>query len=134
MRAYLAAAFSRKNEIADKTKELQSIGVEITSTWPWEDAAPNTKLSYKTDDYLREYALRDLGEIEEADTIILFTQDPTIPFCRGGRMHEFGFANGRGKRLIVVGPRENIFHYLPHVEVFATWEDLTKEIRTWMAK
>lgn len=81
-----------------------------------------------TDDYLIEHAAKDISEISEGDTIILFTQDPKLPFCRGGRMHEFGYAHAAGKRCIVVGPRENIFHYLPNVEVFPTWEALLAEV------
>jgi hypothetical protein len=38
-------------------------------------------------------------------------------------MHEFGYAMGRGKKLFVCGPRENIFHYLPNVTVCADFEE-----------
>jgi hypothetical protein len=37
---------------------------------------------------------------------------------RGGRHVEFGAAVATGKRLIVVGHRENLFHHLPGVEFF----------------
>jgi nucleoside 2-deoxyribosyltransferase len=124
MRVYLAAGFSRKNEIAEKSQELENLGIKVTSTWPWEAAAPNSTLAEVGHDYLVKNARKDLNEILAADAVILFTQDPLIPFCRGGRMHEAGFAMGCGKTLLVCGPRENIFHYLPEVNVFATWEEL----------
>lgn len=41
---------------------------------------------------------------------------------RGGRHVEFGMAIALGKRAIVVGSQENVFHLLPGVEVYATWE------------
>jgi nucleoside 2-deoxyribosyltransferase len=124
LKVYLAAGFSRKGEIAEKSQELENLGIKVTSTWPYEEMAGNAKLHDVTDDYLRTHARKDLNEIIAADAVILFTQDPLIPFCRGGRMHESGFAMGLGKTLIVCGPKENIFHYLPEVNVFSTWEDL----------
>jgi nucleoside 2-deoxyribosyltransferase len=128
MKFYLAAGFSRKDEIAAKTRQLQSLRIGVTSTWPWEDAAPQSTLDSVGEDYLVLNGRKDLGEIKAADGVILFTQEPTKPFVRGGRMHEFGYAQALGKRLIVCGPRENIFHYLPEVEVVATWEELLKKL------
>jgi nucleoside 2-deoxyribosyltransferase len=124
MKVYLAASFSRKNEIVDKSKQLSDIGIGVTSTWPWEEAAPNSSLADVGDEYLIFNGLKDIADIDAADGVILFTQDPTTSFLRGGRMHEFGYAHGKGKRLIVCGPKENIFHYLPCVEMFSTWEEL----------
>ena len=43
--------------------------------------------------------------------------------ARGGRHVEFGMGWAWGKRLIVVGPRENVFHLLPTVEQFDSWPD-----------
>lgn len=34
-----------------------------------------------------------------------------------------GYALAAGKRMVVIGPRENIFCWLPHVEHHATWQD-----------
>jgi len=124
VKCYLAAGFSRKQEIAEKSQELENLGIKVTSTWPYEEMAGNAKLHEVTDEYLRTHARKDLNEIMAADAVILFTQDPLIPFCRGGRMHEAGFAQGCGKALMVCGPRENIFHYLPETIVFNTWEEL----------
>ena len=128
MKFYIAAGFSRKNEMAEKAKQLQSMRIGVTSTWPWEDASPQAGLAELGDHHLIVNGSKDLREIEAADGVILFTQDPTIPFLRGGRMHEFGYAMGLGKRLIVCGPKENIFHYQHNVEVFATWEELLTQL------
>jgi nucleoside 2-deoxyribosyltransferase len=124
LKFYLAAGFSRKEEIAAKSCQLVGIGVGVTSTWPTEKVNPNHSLNDVSDEYLRIHGEKDIREIDEADGVILFTQECTKPFVRGGRMHEFGYAHGRGKRLIVCGPRENIFHYIPGVEVFPTWNEL----------
>jgi nucleoside 2-deoxyribosyltransferase len=124
MKVYLAAGFSRKNEIAEKSQELENLGIKVTSTWPWENSAPDSKLGESTENELRALARKDLEEILAADALILFTQDPEKPFVRGGRMHETGFAHAAGKSLLICGPRENIFHYLPEINQFNTWEDL----------
>lgn len=124
MKIYMAAGFSRKNEIAEKSQELENLGIKVVSTWPWEDAAPNSTMAEVGSDYLRKNARKDLNEILAADALILFTQDPEKPFVRGGRMHETGFAQALGKTLLICGPRENIFHYLPEFNQFDTWESL----------
>lgn len=123
MKLYLAAGFSKKNDIAEKTELLKSYGVDVVSSWHLETVGPQTTLADCSDDYHRENAARDLAEIESADTLVLFTQDPTIPFCRGGRMHEAGYAQGKGKRVVVVGPKENIFHWLSDVTVYASFSE-----------
>jgi nucleoside 2-deoxyribosyltransferase len=128
MKVYLAAGFARKQEIAEKSQELRSLGIMVTSTWPYEDMQPDAKLNEVTDEYWAENARRDLNEILAADALILFTHDPLIPFCRGGRMHEAGFAQGSGKTLLVCGPKENIFHWLPEVNQFDTWEALKETL------
>ena len=130
MKLYLAAGFSRKHEIAGKSLELENLGINVTSTWPWEDAAPDSKLTEVSDDYLRLNARKDLYEIINSDGLILFTQSPLKPFCRGGRMHEAGFAMGLGKTIMVCGPKENIFHWLPEIAQFDTWERLKQALTT----
>jgi hypothetical protein len=57
-----------------------------------------------------------------ADAVIIFTEIPNTILATGGRHVEFGLALAQGKRVIIVGPRENVFHYLlPDSQVFATW-------------
>lgn len=133
MKVYLAAGFSRKDEIADKSQDLWGIGVDTTSSWPWETVGNKTTLDQVDDVYKRTHARRDVNEIKAADALVLFTQDPTVPFVRGGRMHEAGLAHGLGKKVIVCGPRENIFHWLPEIEVYATWDEV-KERLSWLEK
>lgn len=48
--------------------------------------------------------------------MISFTEPPRSGASRGGRHVEYGIALARGVRVIVVGFRENIFHWLPQVE------------------
>jgi hypothetical protein len=47
---------------------------------------------------------------------------PNTILATGGRHVEFGLALAQGKRVIIVGPRENVFHYLlPDAQIFAYW-------------
>ncbi len=66
-------------------------------------------------------AVEDIEYLADADCLVSFTERPTEGVswaARGGRHVEFGVALATGKRLCLVGPRENIFHHLPRVEVF----------------
>lgn len=60
-------------------------------------------------------ANRDILDLRHADTLISFTGGRG----RGGRHVEFGVAVALAKRLVVIGPREHIFHTLDQVEIFS---------------
>jgi len=59
--------------------------------------------------------------------LVSFTEDPNAIVAgaaRGERHVVFGIALAAGKRICIVGPRENIFHHLFAVEWYATVADL----------
>lgn len=129
MKIYLAAMYSRKQDIALKTDDLRALGHVVTSTWPEEPDNPQVSLKDVQDSTLRAYALRDLEEIDAADVLVLFTVDPDEKTRRGGRHAEYGYALGRGKIVCIVGPKENIFHHLlPAHRQFNTWQDFLDNI------
>src|SRR3990167_4827650 len=68
----------------------------------------------------REMAEEDIQDLVKADTMIQFTG----PVRQGGRHVEFGYAIGSSfiNRLILIGERENVFHYLKNVEQYPDWE------------
>lgn len=122
MKLYLAAPYSWKDRIREYRAQLREIGVEVTSNWLDEPHAANVTLAEVQNSQLRHYAEMDLVDIERADGILFFSVDPSILMARGGRHVEFGYAMGIGRKLFVVGPKENIFHYQPNVILFETWE------------
>ena len=70
---------------------------------------------------LRAHFAHDAWEdVTSADVVVSFTEAPRSSASRGGRHVEYGIALGLGKRVLVVGYRENIFHWLPHVEFYET--------------
>jgi nucleoside 2-deoxyribosyltransferase len=125
---YVASAYRRRDELRKYAAELQSFGVRVTSRWLSEDLSLNVKLSDVTDDFSRNVAVVDLEDILAADGMLFFAEDANNQPPRGGRHVEFGYALAEGLQMYVVGDRENIFHYLPNVHHFATFNDFTKEM------
>lgn len=68
----------------------------------------------------------DWEDVNAAKIVISFTEPPRSTANRGGRHVEFGIALANKARVIVVGHRENIFHWLPIVEFFKTWPEAVK--------
>lgn len=121
---YIAARYSEKHEMAAQADIFRQNGIEVTSTWLDESHHPETKMSDIHDDNLAGYAYNDLRDIDEADWLVFSSIEPTIPAVRGGRHVEFGYALARGKRILVIGPKENIFHYLfGEVQHVNSWEE-----------
>lgn len=116
---YIAARYSRRNEMRQVASHLRLAGFTVTSTWLTEDKPLDTQLGDDSPMFYQETALLDLLDVDKADTILFFAEDPKVGTPRGGRHVEFGYAIATGKRLIVVGGAENIFHYLPKVLHFS---------------
>jgi len=77
---------------------------------------------------LQVRALADLQDLHAADAVISFTS--AGGGGKGGRHVEYGLAVGLGKRLVLVGPREHVFHVLPDVEWYPDWPRL---VTAWSA-
>lgn len=116
MKVYMAARYSRKDEIAKYARLFRSQGIEVSSTWFDEPHTPTVQLSDVSEVLLREYATRDLAEIDIANAFIFFSESDQTWNRRGGRHVEFGYALASGKRILVIGPIENIFHHVRGVE------------------
>jgi nucleoside 2-deoxyribosyltransferase len=117
MKIYLAARYSRKDEMNAYAKMLTRGGYTVTSRWL---EGHNAVWSGYEDLMLTAYAMADLEDIDKADTVISFTEPRGTPTTGGGRHVEFGYGYLKGKRMIIIGERENIFHHLPHIEIYST--------------
>lgn len=116
MKVYIASRYSRKNEMREHAKRLRESGIEVTSRWLEEKYAPGTTLDELTDEFCTETARTDFADIDKANAILFFSENPLLGTPRGGRHVEFGYALAASKLVHVIGPRENIFHYLPGVK------------------
>jgi len=125
---YIASRYSSKKDVQQKKNELESKGFTVTSTWTEEGSECNPGVGDSTKEEGQPFAVRDIAEIDEADLLVFLSVDPTIPTVRGGRHVEFGYALGTGKMLAVVGPYENIFHYLADVTVHDTWAEFVQAL------
>jgi hypothetical protein len=117
MKCYLAARYSRRQEIQVYAAALRGEGHEVTSRWL-------DGVHEAVDGDMRrwgEFAQDDLDDIAACDTLLSFTETGLYP--RGSRHVEFGVALAAAKKLVVIGPVENVFMALPHVLQFNSWGD-----------
>lgn len=129
MRIYLAARYSRRQELQGYAATLREMGHVVTSRWllPGEhegEADPDTELGV---DRMARYAFEDLLDVDDSDTVVVFTEQRGI-YSSGGRHVEFGYAIARNKSIIIVGPIENVFHALDGLVHHPDFESLRKDI------
>ena len=123
-RVYLAARYDRRDELRVYREQLQAIGVEVTSRWLDETGSLSGDMEVGKEDFYKETASVDLEDVRRADTIIFFAEDPLLGWKRGGRHVEFGYALALAKHIIVLGPKENVFHYIPWVHHYTSLEQV----------
>lgn len=103
---YLAARFSRIDEMLGVRDVLEALGHKVTSRW----INGAHKAAEDDAEAMRRFALEDIIDIANADTVLLFTEEPRSTPNRGGRHVEFGYAMALPNvTTIVIGPYENAF-------------------------
>lgn len=125
MKIYLAARYSQYKYLQKIAHILSLKGHDITSRWIMGGHEISKEGSTEAH-FLerRKFAEDDLHDLQNSDCCISFTEEPRSSLSRGGRHVEFGIALALGKRNIVIGPAENVFHCLPQVEIFDSIESL----------
>jgi hypothetical protein len=113
MRVYLASRFGRRYELRKYRQDLEDLGHIVTSRW--------LDASGEDPEALGLCAQEDLIDIVTADIIVNFTEEPRGD-SRGGRHCEFGIGLALNKQLVIIGPREHAFHFLPQVECYDSWD------------
>lgn len=122
MKFYVSTRYGRRLDGEEIANRLLAEGHEVTSRWVWRNQPDDYEKC--TNEEICELALEDLEDIQLADALITLSEPSNNPYGRGGRHVEFGYALGLGKPVYVVGPMENIFHYLNFVTVANTVDDL----------
>jgi hypothetical protein len=136
----LASRSGRGPELAKYRDGLQAQGIIVTSRWlAGKHQVSDDGLSSEGSKEERErFAQEDWDDLRRADIVIAFTEPPRSTASRGGRHVELGAALAYEKRVMIVGPRENVFCCLPEVEVFETWQQcmtvLIQELIRWLPK
>lgn len=120
---FLSARYARRHELRRYRDDLRQIGFGVASRWL--DGEEEIGLSGPDRDEARRWLELDLVDLAQAHILVCFSEDPENPpsgASRGGRHVEFGMALEAGKEVLLVGPRENLFHWwLAESQVFPTW-------------
>lgn len=127
---YFAARYSRHPEMRAYRDELEAtLNARVTSRWI--DCHDDELEASYTPEQLDSdpaacwrHGAHDLDDLDESDTLVSFTGQGGGG--KGGRHIEHGyFLASAGEnspfRVVVVGPRENIFHCHPCTEVYPDW-------------
>lgn len=127
MRIYLSARYARRQELNLYREQLAVHGHIVTSRWldgaheSLDDGSPGA-LSHGAG----AWAAADVVDVLSSDAMVCFTDPADEPLVggitRGGMHVEFGYALASYKLLYIVGPRTNVFHWLPPVRQFDTWD------------
>lgn len=143
---YLASRYSRREELCGYRSQLQALGYNVKARWldgqhqisdggqpigeegeklvEGDDGSTNIRSA----ELRAQFAREDYEDVSGASLVISFTEPPRSNASRGGRHVEFGIALASGARVVAVGYRENIFHWLPAVEFYPTWDEALKAL------
>lgn len=147
MKVYLAARYALAPKMQGYVAHLERLGHTITSRWHSRARSASIQALDADSSPLADksnHAHENIHDIDICDTFIQFTEGPEYVAPgndRGGRHFEFGYAyhssvygGYQGKeapeRIIIIGPRENVFHWLEKVEQFDTWEAFIDHLKT----
>jgi nucleoside 2-deoxyribosyltransferase len=128
MKIYLAARYGRKQEIADRARELEAVGVMITSRWHDKPFEPYPRDATNPDPEMIRAALDDLRDIDRADALLVFTDPGAV--LGGGHHWEAGYAYGQNKIIYLLGPRQTVFYHLASIRQYHHWQDLKMALMT----
>ena len=121
MRIYVSASYPRIEEARKVASALNALGHEVTSKWLESKAS-----IYRADSWLAERqaaAKMDLEDVSHAEAMVVLTGDT---LTKGGRHGEVGMAVAMGMPVMLIGPREMVFHYHPCIVVADQMIDIVK--------
>jgi len=156
-KVYLASWYASRPQMREIAKDFQDSGITITSSWLDEKYSPLMRTSDGTDEMLLERATEDMKDMDAADILVMNTPNeetynsvPIDILSRGGHHFEAGYFYGLilnqerdifdaqcegylnynpvRRKLIIVGKKENVFHFLPKVIFCNTWEEAKLEV------
>ena len=101
-RFYLASIYQRRSEMKEYTEKLEAMGHIVTSRWIKED--------FDDTDWYHQTKV-DIQDIDACDVFVVFTEEKGT-MGRGGKDYEAGYAFGKNKPSILVGPVQHQFYTL----------------------
>lgn len=126
---YLAARYSRREELRGYAAQLEELGLaSVPARWLREEH----DWDGEDVEQAQGLALDDLEDVWRAHAVIVFTEEPGT-YRRAGSLVELGFALGKGKHVVIVGPAPNVFCTLASIERYATWPEAVEHLMRWRA-
>lgn len=119
---YIAARYARREELIPLAQQLEQAGAAITCRWLFADGGSLAGEDLSPAERGGQLAKMDFEDVQQADICLAFTEPSDNPAGRGGRHTELGIALALGRRVVLVGPREHVFHCLPQIEHYENWE------------
>ncbi len=121
MNIYLASRYGRRDKMREYRDRIELAGHRVTSRWidtEWVDDGESACVA--PGDEASAWAENDMEDVQRADCVVSFSSGGVGG--RGGRHAEFGMGLIQGKRMILVGPPEHVFHFHRRVEQVPDWE------------
>ena len=119
-KAYLAAKFGSREELEALSPLFRKYGIDVCARWVFGGEEGLSRA---------EIALLDLEDVARSDLFILWTHERGSKQPGGGRFVEMGYALALKKRVVIVGPRENVFCDHPDVEAYDNLMDFINQWR-----
>lgn len=115
MKVFIAAKFEEAPKAREVAVQLEMRGHEVTSSWLREQFEGDTDTPWVK----QVTAAMDLYDVERSDALVLLT-DFELPMS--GAHVETGIALALHIPVYILGPRINVYHFLPEVKDFEELE------------
>lgn len=106
---YLASRYQDHPLMRDWRIEIERHGWLVSSRWIDGD---HEITGTDDENERRRFAAEDMEDVQRANVVIVRSDPAFFRTGRGGRHVELGLALAWRKRIILVGERENVFHWL----------------------
>jgi nucleoside 2-deoxyribosyltransferase len=126
-KVYLAARYQEHPRMRQWRKFLESSGFTVTSRWI--NGNHSIDVDVERDVQSARFALEDLEDLDAADVMVLWNPPEHHGSGRGGRHVELGYALALGKPVMLIGIRENVFHWHKGVRVADSLTDAIDVLR-----
>ncbi len=97
---YIAAPYPLKDEALLLRRRLLVAGFRVVARWLDEQEENSNRT-----------ARLCLDDVDGADIVVAMNPPTWANAGTGGRHVELGYALARNKRIVVIGPRTNVFHH-----------------------
>lgn len=118
LKIYIASRWDDRDDALMIKKFIEERGLICTSTWltPHDEQSMDA-LKKAVIEKPRQRAIKDFEDIDASDVYLVYSPTKSHRNGTGGKHVEMGYAMAKGKTCVLVGVRENIFHYHPAVRV-----------------